>query len=778
MSETLDLYLEKLIAKMNLDEEQRVEVEKEIRSHLEEAIQKRIEAGLPPEEAEKEALLQFGQPSVLARQFGVLSGTGWLVVERLTLAISLAAMVALFFLHFPFGPGQDAEVPWFIPIGFYCVLFCWPVIFSIWKYIEVNGVIRIHQPLKKSINIPFDSIESVEFQKGHLFGKKNLLVKWNGSSTHVDAGLRNFRCAALTLQALCPEAMETDVRDHLRRVGTARIAPESWPRNLAFTLVWLGTFSITTPFFSALWNFVGPTWWMPVLFAPPLLLIWLQGRYHLSRYKRVALWILAPLYFAIPVALFAGIFVADVTYVRWMIIGFFILAPTPLLVLWWKGPKGILIGSVFAFTAIAVVSINWVPYLWDGSFRALVATRFPIRATFQFGKQGENVAVISSPRYDIKEGFPTPSGSVLRLVYPESETKNFELEAAEEWTFLQPMQPGSITLAKWPSVREGESHYVEEVATLSKSSSSTIEFPEDEKLTVGGVFPLATLSQREVWSPSRNRILVYKVIPLEDDKVQHKIAVFDTSTGRLTTFEVHADSFPRWINDDHLEVLEFEYPEDERAGNPFLIHYWRLNATTGKEGIRNTQELPVGVSPSAYWNPECIEFVRETPPSYIVLPVSQSEGFDFSTLPERPVPNAEVGPHPNLSWVQTANRFSYFSDKHLVVGDLDGRTWTLPVDPENQCTDLALSPDGQTVAFAEMDSDLYFRVKVWRIEENSATTLAVNSMFGTGNFQVIQAMFSVDSILQWTPDSRSLLFPYGNQLLQADYEDWRDRRAG
>jgi hypothetical protein len=133
MSAKLDLYIEKLVEKMNLDEVQRVEVEKEIRGHLDEAISKGIRAGLSEEEAEKEALLAFGEPSFLGRQFGIVSGYGWWVFEICASSLVTAAFAVWTAVTF--------NVPFYLAVIIGVFAFVMSVISQLRLRVEVNGTL-------------------------------------------------------------------------------------------------------------------------------------------------------------------------------------------------------------------------------------------------------------------------------------------------------------------------------------------------------------------------------------------------------------------------------------------------------------------------------------------------------------------------------------------------------------------------------------------------------------------------------------------------------------
>lgn len=167
MTEKLRLYLEKVIARMNLDDAQRENVEREFTGHVEEAVTGAMRQGHTRSDAEAQAMRVFGEPSVIARQFGLARGYGWLLFERC--ALGLVACTFVFIMY------DNESVAFRVSYAAFLVALVMGV--SLWRKVEVNGVLRVRCCFRRTRKIAFDSIADVRFVKGHICGARKIRIE-------------------------------------------------------------------------------------------------------------------------------------------------------------------------------------------------------------------------------------------------------------------------------------------------------------------------------------------------------------------------------------------------------------------------------------------------------------------------------------------------------------------------------------------------------------------------------------------------------------------------
>jgi hypothetical protein len=773
MSETLDLYLEKLIAKMNLDEEQRLEVEKEIRSHLEEAIQKRIDAGFLYEDAEREALLNFGQPSVLARQFGVLSGQGWFVFERLALALSLFA-VPMFAAYFRLGEFLIEGLPWFLPGLLYGTLLAVPVISTLWIYLEVNGSLRIHQPIKKDLIIPFESVNSIEFQKGHLIGRRKISIKWDDQEIMIGPKLRNFRCAALALQALCSDVMDSAVKDYLCSVAKAKVKADTVFKRSLLTFGWVAIIAFLVPYYPGYWDLRDVNYWFTPMFISPVVMASLQGYFQSSRHKKGSLWVIAAFFFAAFSLIGLGVLVGHIVLIRWMLVALAFLALASTVTIWWAWSKGVLLAFNFICILLGVMAGKWVPSIWEGRISSIIEGGAMILEFTQVNDSEIEVAAVSTYEWISEEQNPDTLYGVLLIRDASGESRRFDLEQAGKWTLLGKPGGNHIGLAKWNEDKADHPSVTSGIYIYSATGLIQAIEPIEPRIAAGG-HPLFG-NNSKVWSPDAKRILADQYIFDETGDYTSRISSLRLEDESLTSFDVELGVSVHWMDDRHLVGWERVDPF-ERKESLAVLRKWSLNVNSGTSQMVREIVLPEGVTPGLVTPKDLVPIYLESPESFAVLPVDQIENFDYSSLPKIPAPGGESGPSLDFSSSPTTQRFAYFTEDHLIVADATRFQRRLPIEGGDIFFGYALSPDGQKVAF--WDSNGFFQyLKVWNIDETEGITLFVSSFIGGGVAGLFNRLKRDDEgVLQWTPDSRSLLFPHGNQLLQADYEDWRESVA-
>lgn len=666
MNDRVDLYVEKLVAKMNLDDAQHDQVAMELRSHLEEAIETAVAAGSARDQAETEALLRFGQPSVIARHFGVLHGTVWLAFEYLAIGL-----LVYFWFAWQARKGLSPLAANLLALGAAATL---PSL-GLWRNVIVNGSLRIRRVLRPTVVIPFDAIESVSFEKGHLFGARRIVVKHAKGRAVFSTRFRGARAAAIALQVLCPETVSSEMSNYFRQT-VIRARSESTRFRLIMSLLWLALLCVYGAGFHSFWHFTAIPLFVPLSVFLSLPLAFTQAWLHVDRARRGVCWLISvALVIVLSWLVFTSLF-GDMEHARRLLLLFPAIGAVALTTLWWRGQRS----SMVAMSAALLVLAYVVP-------RALVHSVVPYRIlASEYVRPSQAVALGNEDGKVVylfegdSEGYVSPSSPSLSSLLQVSDTTT---QLATFATDLSLLSAGTSTaLIALHDDSDAMSRPVQFVQVDASGSSSTL-------VTLSPEVCLGYSSSLAIpWLSPGGRYCFSPVATAKKGDIA--IGISETSSGVLRRFDqFRASSAWRWRDDSTLTVVHPERePGAKRGSPPFVYSVYALDAATSAVTFERKLQFCDGEYGLWQWRSG----------RYALLSDSDERGIaigDLETGGCRVLPAKGTG----LCWDAANGRVAYLTDsktpRRFVVADFSGILRECPLPEEFELEGLLLSPDGK-----------------------------------------------------------------------------------
>lgn len=762
----LDLFLEKTLTEMDLDEDQAAKVGHALRTHLEAAIANAIAGGLTPGQAETEALLAFSQPTLLARPFGALQGAGWLVFERLAFAVPYFLMVLLAVvcafdmarqglihssLQLPLLD-QFLQASWLA----YPVAFCfalWDIALNLWQEVRVSGDVHIRRFLRPTLTLPFDAIQDVSLIKGHLFGARQILITHDGGSVIITSKLRNTRCLALALLALAPAALRPEVSDYFQRL-TRSIRPEGpWFRRL-LTLSWLVALGCLALAFPATWAIRGFSPWLIAAWPLAALTAWVQAMRHTDRAKRGACWLaLAGLIFSS--GTFVNLTIGNTSYVRGFLILQLAMTAFPLFALWWRGRRS---GLPAAFVLLAGA-------LAGGWFMIPPVTTVPSGALAYFPGRLmtlESATWLNNP----KPTYYTLQADIQRLGEMRLQTDYTLLWAAYQKTGSLPLAPG-----KWRLLP----NYNDETLTLvwqdDTRDPAATGYVVDTRIYLyrpgdpDGAMQLLDFTRCHLywpefyshfWSPDKDYYVLPQA-PLTSGTAKSDLKIVDMKTRQSRRVPATSASHGWWSDRETLKIFNMPIPDGYVPPATLLtFEIWSIDARTGKKTLEQSNRIEKSFEP--HLSRHSIFFVAQP---------YRMRRYDLASgaLEEF------TGDYDRFSSRPQSDRYFYFLQqnqrRHLIVADAGKTLLDRALQPGEIIQDASLSPDGGKLFYTLRngrgvlgDGLLSYRVY----------DLAARNEDIIQRFSFFQEMAAVGTplfegfampLLHWTPSGRTLAYPQG-----------------
>ena len=771
VSKKLDLYLEKVIAKMNLDEAQRLDVEREFRAHLDEAIREGMNKGLTEDQAETEAILAFGQPSLIARQFGVSHGYGWFVFERICFSYVLYVVLKIY--------SESRLLA--ISISLLFLYRC------LWNKIEINGTLHIRRLFRRTINIPFEQIKRVTFEKGHLWGRRRLILAHTQGQIKISSRLRNFRCAALALDTLCPNAMDTKVAEYINRLKI-RIKKETKTFKIGTTIYWMVVLALFLIGFFPLWNMEGISIFLPIsllLLFPGLVF---QALRHTDRSKVGLSWILALISFIYVFILSLSVIISFPFYPQHISLGLFFIVSAALILVWWRGKRLylpiILVSFIILFLLLKFII---VPPTWKGEVKTLCS----MERIFWRGLWSKDKTFFSIVGTDSNEDQFQPQ--LLIATEKESHLIPLTKGSAEDWDFSPISKDDSILLFYNPPLGSKE---------VEKRASSEAYIYDQPK----GLSQISNLPEKAYF---RRHLSLYHALSPNDsymltpimeimDKVEKnwrlKPAFLNLKTGKVITFEgLYLGRLMGWINESTYEIIHETYDEKEKETS---IEIWHLDIERGEKKCIAEYKLKGS-----------IYFAELTENPYIPVRLIQNNQLALMNkytgdISSSAVQNAEENLYSSskMSWCSEKEYLACIvstdKENEIVIISPDRIIKKIPVSLSEDIISISLSPDGSKILMTYKYLGRYIRLGRHILVSNlhfRMIDIVRDKVTEIESLNLIQTLYSWmiemfgESYIHWSPDSRSVAYIIGSTTIKnnkaknsfelhlAKYEDWAEK---
>lgn len=795
MSSLIDLYLEKLLARMVVDDAQRAEIEKELRSHLEEAVAQAEQKGLPHEQAAREAVLAFGQPSVVARQFGIWWGRGWFYFERIALAILTWQVVRVFVgIHLDAYLGPTfSELAVVALVGLICAN-------SLWNRVEVNGGMIVRRSFRPSVTIPFDRIERVSFQRGHIVGRRNIVIRCDGKQVLFDTGMRGFRAAGVALEALVGDLVDEDVKRFLRRLRL-RIRKEGPAGKTLFTLGWIGLLAALGNGGLSLWQGESIPAYLLVVVVGAIPAIAAQAGWHADRSKIGLCWLAMIGFIAVACFLSGGVIVGVPEIIRFGLLLYVALALTAMLAVWWRKGRLALLGIGVTFCLGAVAANRLLPPFWSGAIYQLGgASGFISDARWM--PDNEGMIWLTSPirKEDGQDADTAAQLSEENLCSVALHIKRFG-EAEKAF----PLPPDAGDWGLFPSPKPDEILLTRCFFDRSDMQSELFRFDPAKGLQRLESVPAKTtmwITAKQgvpVWSPDARYLLLF----MPEDKTQPRGAALDMVTGKLTRFEnLLSGNIARWTSEKEFQIVNRRTRKNGKGHSALLtenkILIRHCNAATGEVRLEREYDLPLNKEVCMLHGGQYIlvfskKWFDDETPGFTIAVFNTTKGTRVD-LPD----GLGESFYQAFAWNCEYKKLVYIgapadgSDRaRLILADADmGVCAEAEVASRNDFAAFRFSPDAKHLFYQRFPSREGFarafgRAEVWNTETGEVVSLRALGLMGLlASLTVMSG--KVDSLPLWSPDGRYVAYPAWHPGVArtalyieiADYGAWlADRKA-
>jgi len=775
MSARLDLYIEKLIDKMNLDDVQRVDVEREVRSHLEEAIETGVAQGLSIEDSETEALVAFGQPGFLAKQFGSVWGTGWLLFERSMITLVLFAFLILL-LGMPRNDTSQAEK--IFVIFFYSTLILLACYGSLWSKVEVNGSLRIRRFLRSTLSIGFDQIRDVSFVGGHVLGKRDVSLGYDGGKLRLNSGRRGFRVVAFALTILCPDAIQPEVKNYFLNL-TVKLRKETPLLKTLISGSWVVCLALFAFGIDSLWNHEG----VPKPIIGSLILAHITAIFQAwllaDRAKRGTSWLQVLVFTSFIPILFLFSWLGDIYRFRHFAVAYLILLSWPFFTIWWSGRRFMQIAYSACVLVALPFSANLVPDVWGGMIRSLgTIESIPTKIAF-IGETPPQIVSLSegllADSFLKGEGGLGSASAELVFWSTATEPKSHALPGYSVWQFDRTYcaETAVVKCGRFEETADLRQEFLKVESTEKLSEIKAVS--TDYRMGMGS---------SAHWSPDATFCLLAK---LEENDVNYpnfEMSIMESESETILPLDLRINTF-HWINDQSIRAIELVSGDPEsgaRFGRIEEIKIWQIDVPSMETTLIARHEIEEDV------HPVILEGAR-----YATLGIGETDPFHLRKVKGFAIMDLDTGERIHLpdrsetnQWRSSSMRWSCEAERivfiaegdegyQIVVASPTGVVAQLPFRQGTKIDDLKTSRDGSKVFFVErlMENILssYNKYRIWDVSRNQVITIRSVSIFGEG---ILEGLLSVISSGEWTPDSRSLVYPAGRSLHIAYYEDWAE----
>jgi hypothetical protein len=750
MSERLDLYVEKILSRIVVDDAQRREIEHEIREHIRLAVAEAESRVLPTHLAEEEAMRLFGEPSFLARHFKANAGMGWFIFERASLSI----LFGLLPLAIALSNGMSFDrvrmsLPFIVGMPLMTLLG------SFWPRVEVNGGLLVRQLPFVSRRFAFDEIRKVAFEKSHLFGGRRIVLKCSGGTVRLSENAMGMRAAGLALAVLVEDKMEKKVADFLRSLRL-RIRVETVTQRIVLTACWCAVFILWGFSFAALWKEGSVPWISLGALAGSLTVLRSQAIRHADS-ARAGLCCLSALVLLLSmVGMLYGIAAGEIIWTRRMGILFSFSIAFPLLLLWWKGTRGALVAwGATGLLAVAAAGVIVPP---ESTNRRETLARFPCVPMA--------VRVIEGERAVCGILFGGEDFSILGVIGADREPNYIRLDGGS-WVFFASRQDKDILL-----YRSGMS--MEETCLCRFRNLCDIQ--PVTTLPSNWYSPPAHFSRQLAWSPSGKFLLTAIRTGTEKTKRQNPgIVAVEIETGKMVRFDNSPSAFiSKWLDENRFECVSISYPELlEKLKNPDAptsIEIREFDIASGTSRLEYSHSLVLALN----------ERLSPLPGSTQVLWSTSSDEKEGSTsntflVDLRNLERRDLGRMDCCSWSANAGILAYL---RLCHPDENSCALTL-LSPErgiikekvfssqSSFLGIQISPDGKKILYfrrSESPSLIggLLQCELWDSETGRIEKIqTIGVTQGTWFLVWGKGVFSANdtSLWQWMPDSKSVVIP-------------------
>lgn len=622
MSDRLDLCVEKILSRMIIDDDQRRQIEAEIRDHLDELVAEARRRGLNEEDAEAEAVRQFGDSSTLTRAFNLPGSRWWVVFDNLV----LAGMIASAFLIFP------ADPQWFLK--FISIWLVYTVLIlhqKLWPKVEINGGILIRPHFRRARHIEFSQLKHVRQERGHLFGAPNVIFEYEGGKVKLHATARGMRAAGLAIEALIPGIFEPKLMERLRRLRT-RLRTETLTQQIAGTVFWL--FAMIAYLLGArlLWAGEGFPW--PSVFGMSIaILLGPIQAWHLPNRARAAFLNMTAVILAMALMTTIGATIwGNAPLIRQSVLITSMTMAIGLILTWWRGRRGTLLVVCIAALCIFIAVRGRLGNDFLEGQTAIGSVQLPTYS-FTWLDRGQAAAWIDESS--------TNSSASLVMVERGAASKKFSFEGVIP--HLVPPRPGSrLQVATLSPQRENPSTTMLMWMADDRLDSATLPYR---------VFP--SMRTESAWSPD-GRYYYFQCLGKDEKTVMSRL--LDMHTRKVVELNRAVGQHVQWLDANSFRSCHVQ--EISASSTTSSLTVYETDLLAGASRVLRTFTISAGD------NPRILAGMR-----YALM---ANELLDLESGKRIALPSAGAIGSGEYDWDPAGERLCYVADQ--VSYDVHGRS--------------------------------------------------------------------------------------------------------
>ncbi len=747
LSNKVHLYVEKIITKMNLDEAQQNTVRAEFLDHIQEAVSHALSVGCCQSDAEAKAMQDFGEHSILAKQFGFTGNMAWRLFECLAIFLSTGVFIYFSFPYMTAFWGWSLQTQFIILSTYITLIITYAIpgnLYLYWTDIQVNGKIQIRRIFRKQVLIEFNQIQKVCLVKGYWFRFHQIRLHYNdGQIIRLHSRMRNMRCTAMALSALVPEVLEDKVA-HFFKSRVLKLRKERpWMRPVS-AIGYIIALAMIAYDFSYIWDYVGISFCLLMVMIILSSCSGFQRCYHQTDRARNALTLLfsaALLVFCF--YLVSATWVGNVWIIRYTLISIIFIILFLLLMLFWHGKRSSLLG-IALFCLLAIISIKpLIPHM--NNYNAKVVGTFP--EAYMTGSAW--IGPDQSTFIAIGDLLRTKEDDGVLLISQNGKSELSELGEGQ-WGLLPQFDSDYTLVYEAPF---GEENMRKQPCRIYKLDSSL-------KMELLATTPAETWKSYFMnynlpfWSPERDWIII--PIPRTDEKrvMPKDFKLVNLRTGNETVFE-DLLSLRLWWNEEN-QLMSITRPQnwlDEKGKQkPGGLHkLWKINPESGEQTLVKSFELPE-------------EYFAHRIPMYPLLEIkSKSHEWVYWDL-ERNAFRKDLKGLNRLNWLPVNGRMVFW-DKNkskIIVRNNEEVFYEHKLSSKESVWGAQISPDGKRFFYLSMKSGTiipigFLQIHVVDMLTSEVQVVKVYPMFLQKLMMLYASDYiSVTDICQWQQDSLHL----------------------
>jgi len=761
------------MSRMGLEEPQRAEMEKELRTPLQRAVEAGLAKGLTREQAERNAIQAARQSSFLFKYFGILGDHAWIHFTYIAGLVYLAVTLCFCLVVALADKDRQTYLLFFSGRTFllsasFITIYVWIWLFlHMFKRVEIKGGLYVRRFLKKPRLVLFDKITQVRFSLVPLVRPRRIVIETAEKRAVLDRKFHGFPGAAFALDAFASDKTDKDMKKYLMKAPPKiRVPIESSSLRPILTFLWALILMGFFIFVGNLWEGIGFSLPLAVVFLAAFILVLFQALLLGETAKKVLCLLLWVMIFLACLGSSSGCFFGDAARARWassMACAMFIGA---VVILWWRWSRVVLVGLFMVCGALFFSSRYVLPSLYWKELKPLIFETTPY-SSLEMQIVGSQGPIVWIDRY--KKNNSENGTQLLKAAYLNGEIRSVKIEESLYWWPMTPTpfhEPCLLRTISHETTSTYEVHiYNQDISEVKK----VLPLPPETNL-YGLDSPMYP-----VWSPD-GKYLITRTAE-HNETYEYKMQAVNIQNSITSEFQAIWSPF-RWVDNKTIEARltskDKTRDDDTASTRPKSIDIWHIDVEKGSrelllQRVLSEKEKYKAVFPGLkyalityYETPLSPDALSEQPPdSCYIMNIETSDTLSVP-LPKEWKPLYSLG---SMGWSEENNALAYASNPEnkdegprIVVVDVKSRSIKARKFPSNlRIENIRLSPDGKKILFIRsLENDpllkLFSRLDLWDLETDEIVPVR--------SLGVFEFFWEFLSYPRWSPDSSWFVYPF------------------